>query len=69
MFLKLLLVAIILYFIYRAFGGKISIPKKSTNKEKEIEENTLVECSKCGVYITYKEAIKKDGKIYCNECA
>jgi len=73
MFLKLVLIGIILYLLYRAFGGSISLPKKSnsttTANKKEIEENTLVECCKCGVYITYKEAVKKGGKIYCSDCA
>ena len=73
MFLKLVLIGIILYLLYRAFGGSISLPKKSSaskmDESKEIEENTLVECCKCGVYITYKEAVKKGGKIYCSDCA
>ena len=46
MFLKLVLIGIILYLLYRAFGGNISLPKKSskskTDESKEIEENTLV---------------------------
>jgi len=78
MILKIILIAIILYLLYRAFGGKIELAngvKKATKSSsankgepKELAENTLVECSECGVYITYKEAIIKKGKIYCEDC-
>ncbi len=74
MILKIILLAIILYLIYKAFGGKVFSKQKSSfnkNNKKdlpEIEANTLVECSKCGVFIVYKEAIIKNGKIFCEEC-
>ncbi len=77
MILKIILIGIIIYLLYRAFGGKIELPKaKKTQKVKkeksedlkELEANTLVECSKCGVFIAYKEAIIKRGKIYCEDC-
>ncbi len=75
MILKIILIGIIIYLLYRAFGGKIELPKakKSQKVQKkqnlqEIEANTLVECSKCGVFVAYKEAIIKKGKIYCEDC-
>ncbi len=69
MFLKILLVVIIIYLLYRAFGGKIEIPKPKSKEQKEIEQNTLVECCKCSVYITRKEAKKKGECYYCEDCA
>jgi formylmethanofuran dehydrogenase subunit E len=76
MILKIILIGIIIYLLYRAFGGKIELPKakkKQKVQEKkqnlqELEANTLVECSKCGVFLAYKEAIVKKGKIYCEDC-
>jgi protein-arginine kinase activator protein McsA len=68
MILRLILIAFIIYLLYKAFGGKFALPKKAS-KDEQTEANTLVECTKCGVYITYKEAVKKSGKIYCSDCA
>ena len=67
MFLKIVLLLIIIYLLFRAFGGSISLPKKAAKKD-EIDGDTLVECSNCGVYITKKEAKIKMGKYYCDEC-
>ena len=68
MILKIIFLLIVIYYLYKLFGGKIELPKKS-QEEKEIDENTLVECSKCGVYITYKEAKIVHKKIICSDCA
>jgi late competence protein required for DNA uptake (superfamily II DNA/RNA helicase) len=67
MVLKIIFLVAVIYFLYRLFGGRI-LPKKKENKDIE-DENTLVECCKCGIYITKKEAVKKFDKYYCNECA
>jgi formamidopyrimidine-DNA glycosylase len=74
MFLKIILVIVILFILYRLLGGKVSLPsfkgdKKSQKSQKrELEANTLVECNRCGIYITKQEAIKKRDKFYCSEC-
>ncbi len=77
MILKLILFAILGFAVYKLFGGKL--PRVGSNKkgkipkdedQKKIEEDTLVECQKCGTYVTYKESIIVKGKIYCSkECA
>ncbi len=67
MILKLILLIAIIYFLYKALGGSFSLPKKEP-KESADDGNELVECSKCGVYITKKEAKIKFGKYYCDEC-
>jgi len=67
MWLKLILIGVILYYLYKAFGGKFELPKGK--KESVDDENTLVECCKCSTYITKKEAIFRGGKYYCDECA
>jgi len=68
MILKLILIGAILYFLYKAFGGEFKLPKKETKEEAD-DGDTLVECCKCGVFVAKKEAIKKGGKFYCDECA
>lgn len=77
MLLKFIIIAVVLFALYKLLGGKLpeiggrkkdTIPKGED--KKKIEEDTLVECEKCGTYVTYKESIIVKGKIYCSkECA
>jgi len=80
MLLKFIIFAVVFYVIYKLLGGKLpeigakggrksdTIPKGED--KKKIEEDTLVECEKCGTYVTYKESIIVKGKVYCSkECA
>jgi|LGOV01.1.fsa_nt_gb uncharacterized protein len=80
MLLKFIIIAVVLFVLYKLLGGKLpeiggrggrkkdTIPKGED--KKKIEEDTLVECEKCGTYVTYKESIIVKGKIYCSkECA
>jgi uncharacterized protein len=71
MILKIIIFAIIALYIYKLFGGKIPSLKdiaKANREKNDLEADTLVECCKCGTYITHKEAIIKGGKFYCDEC-
>ncbi len=69
MFLKLIILAAAGYFIYtKILGGKTPTFKKS-KAEKKLDADTLVECEKCGTYVTLKESILIHGKYYCDECA
>ena len=68
MILKLLIFAVAGLFIYRFFGGKLPTLGK-TVQEKKLDEDTLVECKKCGTYVTVKESFIVHGKYYCSkEC-
>ena len=70
MLFKLIIFAIIGVAIYRLFGGQLpSMPKPKNRAQKKLDEDTLVECSKCGTYVTIKESILINGKYYCDECA
>ncbi len=61
MFKILILVGIIL-IIYILFFKK--------TKDKSIESETMLECDKCGTYISSKEAVTKGDKHFCSsECA
>ncbi len=62
---KLILLAAVLYGVYFVFFRK---PTKGPNRSIEDEDSeTVVECKKCGVYISSKEVLQKDGKNYCSE--
>ncbi len=63
--IKLILLAAIMYGIYFIF-----FKKPSMIKDKNSDSETVVECEECGVYVSMKETILKDGKYYCSkECA
>ena len=72
MWLKLLIIAGVLYLLYRFAGGRI-LPERKADRRNSAEEaeegETLVECSKCSTYVVKKEAIFYRGKYYCSaEC-
>jgi uncharacterized protein len=69
MILKLIIFAIVAILIYKFFGGKFPTFGKSPH-EKKLDDDTLVECTKCHTYVTVKESIVVGGKYYCStECA
>jgi len=74
MIFKLIILAAVIYGVYILFfrnGNlveKMAETKRKSKKDETVE--TVVECKKCGVYISIDEAVIKDGKYYCsNECA
>ena len=68
MILKLIIFAIAGLMIYKFFGGNLPTLGKNS-EEKKLDEDTLVECEKCGTYVTVKESIVMHGKHYCSkEC-
>ena len=73
MLFKLLVLILVLVVVYYIFFSKSSKKKRKANSEKrkkEINSENMIACAKCGVYVSTKEAIIKDGKYYCsNECA
>ena len=70
MILKLIIFAVAGIFIYKLLGGQLPTlgMKKAAKKEKTPEGDTLVECKKCGTYVTIDEATLISGKYYCDEC-
>jgi len=67
--LKLLIFGMLGVLIYKFLGGKLPSISKNAS-EKKLDEDTLVECEKCGTYVTAKESIIMDGKHYCSkECS
>ncbi len=64
--LKLLIFVIAGLAIYKLFGGKFPSLAKKRN-EKKLDADTLIECAKCGTYVTIKESIIVNGKYYCSD--
>jgi len=71
MILKLIIFAAVGLFVYKLLGGQLPSLKKKTGtpKRKDVEGDTMVECSKCGTYVSVEETTLISGKYYCNECA
>jgi len=54
------------YFIF----FKKSNAKPQTKDSKANTDSIMLECSKCGTYVSNEEAIIQNGKYYCSkECA
>jgi uncharacterized protein len=70
MILKLIIFAAAGIFIYKLLGGQLPTLGKKNAKPKtnKPDSDTLVECSKCGTYVTIEEATLIGGKYYCDEC-
>ena len=58
---------LVLYGVYFIFFKKPEMLKKSGNND---DSETVVECEECGVYVSVKETVMRDGKQFCSkECA
>ncbi len=71
MLFKLIILGVIVYGIYKFFGGEVKFPSFNNKEKKEEleEENTMVECKSCGTYVSKKEALKYKDNYYCSkEC-
>ena len=75
MILKLLIFAFIGIMIYKFLGGQLPTIGKERPKsdgkrgQSDMDEDTMVECSTCGTFVTLKESIIIHGKYYCSrEC-
>ncbi|CAE09975.1 PP0621 family protein [Wolinella succinogenes] len=65
----ILLILFIYYFFIRK-GTLTQTLKKREKGEVKKSSDVMLECEKCGVYVSDKEAIIVDGRFYCSkECA
>ncbi len=75
MILRVVVIILVLYFLYRLLEGKLAIDmKKADNPNKKgkdaARESVMVECRRCSVFVDSKEAVYRNGRSYCSkECA
>jgi len=65
---KILLLALVLFVVYIVFFKK---SREKDIKKKKYDEitDTMVECPKCGTYVSKDDAILSNGKYFCSkEC-
>lgn len=64
MILKLILIGVIIFVVYKFF-----IKKKPLKQNDKNQVSELIECDSCGTYVELDEAILSGGKYYCcKEC-
>jgi len=69
--LKWLLVAVVVAGVWYFFIKKkpISSNKQAPTKKKKYDEDEMVECKKCGTYVSLDEVLIDSGNYYCSkEC-
>jgi len=70
MILKLIGIVVMMLGVWKLLGGKLPSFKLQSKDDKKLDNDTLVECETCGLFVTAKEAIIAKGKYYCSlECA
>lgn len=70
MLLKLIALIAVLSAVYFIFFKKTRTEEIDENKKKrKMGDEVMIECVKCGTYVSNKEAFIKDGKFFCSkEC-
>jgi len=65
-----ILVVVLIALVYFFFIKKKPIAhkdQKNKNRSEKLEEDDMVECKKCGTYITLNEALLRDGQYFCSD--
>jgi uncharacterized protein len=62
--LILLLVALVLYFLWRGFGRE---PGRGKGAGAQPEGERMVGCQQCGVHLPLSEAVQSQGRYFCCE--
>lgn len=66
--LKWLIVIGVIWFVYNFYIKKKPIASNSSSSGK-LEDNDMVQCSTCKIYVEINEAILSNGNYYCSkEC-
>ena len=70
MVFKILTLMLVIFLVYIVFFKKNrELNKKDREKKYDEITDTLVECPKCGTYVSKDDAILSNGKYYCSkEC-
>jgi len=72
MLLKIIGFVVVVFLIYIFFfkNKRKEEIDKSKETHKKLEGDTMVECKACATFVSYDDAIIKDGRFFCSkECA
>ena len=65
-----IVVGVLIVLVYFLFIKKKPLPgenQKPKNKKEKLNEDDMVECKKCGTYITLNDALLKEGQYFCSD--
>lgn len=63
MIIRLLLLGVVLFVIYFIFFKD----RRGKHEEKNTNDALMVECKKCGIYVSENEAIEKNEQYFCSK--
>ena len=61
-----IVVGVLIVLVYFLFIKKKPLPDENKKSDK-LNDDDMVECKKCGTYITLNEALLKEGQYYCSD--
>jgi uncharacterized protein len=67
MILKVILLLLILYGVYRLLGGRLFSTNRKAKDLSKSDSETLIECEKCHTFVSVKDALKSSGRYYCSQ--
>ena len=68
MIFKVLAIAVVLFLVYIFFFKK-NRESEIKDKDQDKIEDVMVECPKCGTFVSKKEGILSNGNFFCSkEC-
>ena len=69
MILKLLIIVGIIAFVYFKFFHKpaLKTPKGAKKKKTALDDEEMVQCEHCSVYVALEETLISNGKYYCSQ--
>lgn len=65
-----IVVIVLIAVVYFLFIKSKPLSNKNETKKKrseKLDEDDMVECKKCGTYITLNEALLQDGSYFCSD--
>jgi len=64
MWLKVIIFGLMLFGLYKLFGGKLL-----SSKTSQEDVQNMIECDTCGAFVSENDLIRFNGKHYCSkEC-
>ncbi|PHR56389.1 MAG: hypothetical protein COA44_08515 [Arcobacter sp.] len=63
-----IVIGVLIALVYFIFIKKKPLPgENQKRKNDKLNEDDMVECKKCGTYITLNEALLKEGQYFCSD--
>jgi len=64
--IRLVIIGLIVWLLYRMFLRLFSAPASAEQKPRKLSSHDMIKCAHCGIHIPANEALEQDGKHYCS---